>query len=621
MDTGLNYSSLAPTQWCVSPTKKDTIIFHRQDGTKSLVSIHDWANFVLRGMILGLWDSPGELRRLVKTALANGFASAAQGGARHLYEAHKSNISDAVLFADVLFTMGHTKDAKRILDRFHPMCASSETAMELIARIQKSEGETKAAMASINKALICSPNNPKVFETWVNMISELGGDVRSEMEKACLIPGAWRPKLHIAKEMFSCRNGAEAVAACRTVVAIAKERRSLAAALAEVGETMGINGYLIELLDVVGAAFNPQNHGLTPARNLVRANVDLGQFYAAKEIIERLYDYASPEERPILFAWSIEIAKRTNDLATEERNTAVAAGNVHFIAIPSPIWASDEIEICLPNKEYDAPVYAFLNPTIETKQKGGSLRVNDIHLRTGPVFWADAVACLSTAKTIIIEPWILGEAGCALTGAMPWKAETATAIARDFASADFCITTHIKFTATKSDLTICIYEVSTANKLLEASVSQNKNAQGGCLCNILEVLLNHVAETTGTPCSRQVEFYQTPTQKKANQYAGMLSDLLSLRCKENSSSDMIYETGERELLFQQISICESNPKSVLYRVVLSKMLASVKRRSPKVAAELESAVIKLQRAHPVSGTFGAAIGQSIARTISDCAVA
>jgi len=65
----------------------------------------------------------------------------------------------------------------------------------------------------------------------------------------------------------------------------------------QISGDLGNAGHLPELLVIAKPLFDPAFHGLQVGNNLIKAHFDLGQFEAARRILDQLYALKRPDWR------------------------------------------------------------------------------------------------------------------------------------------------------------------------------------------------------------------------------------------------------------------------------------------------------------------------------------
>jgi len=370
--------------------------------------------------------------------------------------------------------------------------------------------------------------------------------------------------------------------------------------LMQISGDLGNAGRLVEILQEVGPHFDAQAHGLTVGNNLMKAYVQLGDFAAAKLILDELYALKRMDWKPTLAYWETEIAKSR---IAANRVAEQGPLNIGLAGIDGPVWlrSSSPALKLFPVKSPEVPVIAFLGSSAETTNTSKNIQPQMADgpgrmSRALPLCLAEHVYFHSLARVLTLVPRVAGLDGGFVLSGVPWP---------DKDAAKYGVTGPIEC------LYVVLSHIDTRTEPWTVELRLIRTSDGECVRSIV-VPLTHtepepaVRELTNRLMASLFEFarldtieappaYDIPTADQFSYYLLRLEQLLAVVCAAPDGVESRALSGEREIIDGNILLCLGSPASVTARIMLAQTLLSMKHVRPEVVAEYKDKVALLQK--------------------------
>lgn len=566
----------------------------------------EWRTKVLPHNFRNAWNKPEELANLINGTLNDGFIADCLEPARHLYRTDTTPKRGALFLAVILLQLKQFDEAEKIITDTIHRHGEDGVLLTNLAKAYSGKGDEALAERTLWHALEIDPNQDNGLIWYQAIHRERGGEEAAQeaFRRVAALPGSWRPQLWLARAALQARNLDQAVALYQEALGRAGKPVPWDL-LHQMSGDLGGAAHLPELLQLTGPYFMASIHGLMVGNNLIKAHVDLGQFDAARRILDQLYAQNRGDWKQHLSYWDTEIAKAR--LASSPVDQA-AQMKMAMLTIEGPVWlkpTSPAAEL-FPARSGDAVAVAFLGSSAEiaTNSKRSEHQMADTPGRMSralPLFLAEQMAFNSNAHVQTLIPWMASvPPGFVFCGA-PWKDEDAANYARQGQlKSDYIVITHLKPNAEPWMAEIRLVRTIDSKCLgnLTATWPVAKPETG--IPELARQLLTLLAEQAELTVSEPPPVYQVPTAPHFAWYLLRLEQLLAVRCAGMDGVPSGFLSGEREIVDGNLQLCLDFPQNVGARILLAQTLLAMKRARPDILPEFKDKLVLLQKEKPLS---------------------
>ncbi|MGE5213348.1 MAG: tetratricopeptide repeat protein, partial [Nitrospirota bacterium] len=302
---------------------------------------------------------------IIFTALNDGFQSAVIDAAKHLYKIDSDRSRAACVWGVVLMKEGRLDEAEKIFSDHTAQHGEDGVVLTNLAKVYANQNNNAKAEEILWHALEVDPNQENGL-LWYEVIHrERGGEGASyqALLRVAELSGSWRAQLWLAREALKERQLDRALAFYREC--LSRVTKPVPAdVLMQISGDLGNAGHLPELLAIAEPLFDPAFHGLPVGNNLIKAHFDLGQFQAARHILDQLYALKRPDWRETLSFWESELAKARVELSPQLEKASI---QMAMLTIEGPVWLRPNSAVAelFPAKLQGSPRVALLGSSAE----------------------------------------------------------------------------------------------------------------------------------------------------------------------------------------------------------------------------------------------------------------
>lgn len=566
----------------------------------------EWRTKVLPYNFQKAWYKPEDLANLINTTLNDGFIVDCLEPARQLHRTDPDQKRGTTYLAVILLQLKKFDEAEKVISETLRKHGEDGVLLVNLAKAYSGKGDEALAERTLWHALEVDPNLDNGLMWYQAIHRERGGDAAAQeaFRQVAALPGSWRPQLWLARAALESRNLDQAVAMYEEALAHASKPVSWEL-LRQMSGDLGGAGHLPELLQLTEPHFDVKIHGLQVGNNLIKAHVDLGQFDAARRILDQLYAQNRGDWKEHLSYWDTEIAKaKLASTPVDQKQplkTAMLTGE-------GPVWlkSSSPAAELFPAKSPDSLVIAFIAGTAElaTNSKRMEQQLADTRGRLSralPLFWAEQVEFNSRSHALTLVPWLMEPNGGFLLSGVAWKDEDAAAYSRQGqVKSDYVVTTHLKTQTEPWTVELRLIRSIDGKCLGHLSAtfpwSEPQQTIPGLARQLLTLLAQHAEVEIQTPPAS----YQVPTGANFSFYLLRLEQLLAIRCGGMDGVQADFLSGERDIIDGNIQQCLACPENICTRILLAQTLQAMKKVRPDILPEFKDKIVLLQKEKPLS---------------------
>jgi tetratricopeptide (TPR) repeat protein len=590
----------------IDPNKNPNFIraFDRY-GREMFVPREEWRRNVLPGSIKSNWDNPDALYHVIVAALNDGFRSDVVEAANHLYQIDPQPVRGTCVWGVVLTEESQFREAEKVFRNFIAQHGEDGAVLTNLAKLYARRKNQTHAKEILWHALEVDPNQDNSVLWFATMERERNGDTgwNQALQRVATLPGSWRAQIWLARSALETRDLDRALCLYREALSrIGQPVR--VDCLMQISGDLGNHGYLPELLQFIEPNFRPEIHGLEVGNNLIKAYVDLGQFDAARRVMNQLYALKRPDWHQPLAYWESQIAK--DRLATENVHPSEQL-NATVLASEGPVWlrpSSPAAEL-FPAKALDQPVISFLGSTAETatNSKRTELQMSNPAGRISrviPLFLAEQVEFYSKARVQTLIPWVTAPAGSFILGGVAWNdADAANYSQQAGLKTDYVVVTHLKTQSEPWIVELRLVRAIDGKCLNDFNVSLPSATPHKGISELARKLLSALLLHAEVAPQKAPPMYQAPLGNNLGHYLLRLEQLLTVRCSAIDDVQAEFLNGEREIINGNLQLCLDCAENVNVRILFAQTLLVMKQVRPDIAREFEEKIALLQKEHPL----------------------
>ena len=576
----------------------------------------EWRTKVLPVNFQNAWNNADQLSSLINNALNDGFVPDCLEPARQLHRIDSNAQRGTTYLAVILIQLKAFDEAEKVITSTLQKHGDDGVLLTNLAKAQSGKGDEALAERTLWRALEIDPNLDNGLMWYSAIHRERGGENAGQeaFRRVAALPGSWRAQLWLARAALGARQPDQALALYRE--SLSKVGKPVPTdLLQQISGDLGNAGYLPEILQIVAPHFDPAAHGIQVGNNLIKANLDLGQFAAARRVLDQLYAQKRPDWEQLLSYWDTELTKARISLGTNEDKPP----QVSLLTIAGPIWLKPESPAAklFPTKSEESIVIGFLGCTSEiaTNSKRIQHQMSDTPGRLSraiPLFLAEQIQFGNTARPQTFIPWISGETpGFVLSGGAWSDEEAANHTRQGEIKCDYVVTIHLKPIPepwTAELRLIRTIDAKCLGTLSGSFLSAKPEERIPALAQQLLSLLGEQAEVESVPCA---PLYHFPPGPHFAYYLLRLEQLLAVRCGSMDGVSATFLSGEREIIGGNLQLCLDLPQNAAVRILLAQTLLAMKKARPEVISEFKDKVALLQKEYPLSEPAHATVQQII----------
>ena len=593
-----------------------------QYGRELSMTRNEWRDKVLMGNLQQAWNNCDELGPLIVQALRDGFYEEIVGAAEQVYKLDPEPVRGSVLLALAYQKNERLNESETVLNQFLEKHGENGVILTNLAKIQAIRGDANGAEATLWRGLQCDPNQDNGVPMYEHLCRERGGEEAGldATRRLAALPGSWRAQLTLAR--LALKEGDLQQAQGLHAQCLERCGRPVPPdALMQISGDLGLQGHLMELVNITEPLFEPAYHGLPVGNNLFRAYMDLGMIDQARQLVDLLYAQQRPDWKESLSVWDTQIAEARVELHPTSPGKQI---RIAILNIEGPVWlntAAPGAELFEAKEDYSLRI-AFLGSSGETNHNAQEMerQLADAPGRLSrmiPLFLAEQVHLGTVERGQALVPWVAEKdaAGFVFTG-FRWETEAAVQIATQGEHKnDYVVISHIvtKEAPWSVELrlvrTIDGVELGTLNATFPPDSPQDSLLQ---LSRQLIDLLEAQAEV-----ERQdfPQVYHVPEGKEFPFYLLRLEQLLAIRCAATDGTQAGFLNGEREIVDGTLQLALAYPHSVTLRLLLAQTLLSMRKVRPDIMPEFRDKILLLQSENPLESPAHGVIQRMISEAI------
>jgi tetratricopeptide (TPR) repeat protein len=589
-------------------------------GREMFITKQEWQEGVLPGIVKKAWNQPDELYNVIVSTLNDGFRSAVVDAAKHLYKIDPDRSRAACVWGIVLIEEGRLDEAKKIFSDHISRHGEDGFVLTNLAKVYARQNNDTKAEEILWHALEVNPNQENGVGWYEVIHRERGGEAASHeaLLRVAGLPGSWRAQLWLARAALQERELDRALTFYRE--SLSRVTKPVPPdVLMQISGDLGNAGHLPELLDIAEPLFDPAFHGLQVGNNLIKAHFDLGQFEAARCILDRLYGLKRPDWRETLSFWELELAKVRVELSPQLETGSI---QMAMLTIEGPVWlrADSPASELFPAKLRDSPRVSFLGSSAEVASNSQRIRqqLSDTAGRLSralPLFLAEQLEFSSAARTCTLIPWVASGSGGFVLSGVRWSDEDAANYARQGeVPSDYVVIVHLKTQLDPWTAEARLVRTIDAKFLDEFSVNFSPDKPEAAVLTVTNRLLASIAsdEQTRPPTA----LYDFPTGTEFPFYLLRLEQLLATRCTAMEGANG-FLSSERDIIDGNIQLCIASPNCIPARVVLAQTLLAMKRVRPEILSEFRDKLALLQKEKPLQEPAHTIVQRIIDQALAD----
>jgi tetratricopeptide (TPR) repeat protein len=586
-----------------APASDENLIkVYDEYGREALITRQQWRDSVLPGTIKNVWNDPDGLSTLIIQSFQDRFFEEMLQPAQRLCEIDPIKERATTLLGIVYLKLKKLDEAEKTFTDFIKKHGETGSILTNLAKVQSARGNDALSLETLWRGLQIDPNQDNGMGWYEVIHREKGGEEAGleSLRRVAAIPGSWRAQLWLGREVLQKRDLSGAMQFYQEALTRAP-RPVPADLLMQMSGDLGNLGYLPEIVQLVEPHFNIEIHGLQVGNNLIKANLDMGQIDAARQILDKLYAQKRPDWTPHLNFWDTEIAKlRVSTSDTPQKESISMA----ILTIAGPVWLRSDSPAAelFPIKALTSPIISFLGSSVEKKNPGEEIQqqLSDAPGRLSrmlPLFLSEKVHFGTEARVQTLVPWLVGESsGFVLSGEI-WGDDSVQPLG---IKSDYHIITHLVATSNPWIIQLRLVRtidskcLGTIETKLQATTPQASIPE--LALQTIELLKAHAELKTEIFPSA----YQIPGEDSFLYYLLRLEQLLAVRCGGMDGINPHFLSGEREIIQGNIQQCLSFPQSIPARIVLAQTLLSMKKVRRDILPEFKDQVTMLQKEKPLS---------------------
>jgi tetratricopeptide (TPR) repeat protein len=610
------------TQVPSSDPAKDPNMIRAFDGygREMFITKQQWREGVLPGILKKAWNQPDELYNIIVSTLNDGFRSDVIGAAKHLYKFDPDRSRAACLWGVVLMEEGRLDAAKKIFSGHIGRHGEDGFVLTNLAKVYARQNNDTKAEEILWHALEVDPNQENGVRWYEVIHRERGGEVASHeaLLRIAGLPGSWRAQLWLARAALKERQLHRALTFYREC--LSRVTKPVPAdVLMQISGDLGNAGHLPESLDIAEPLFDPAFHGVQVGNNLIKAHCDLGQFGAARSILDQLYALKRPDWRETLSFWDTELAKTRVELSPSLEEGSI---QMAMLTIEGPVWLrpdSPATEL-FPAKLHHSPRVSLVGSSAEqaTHSKRSQHQLADTQGRLSralPLFFAEQLEFSSAVRPYTLIPWVSSGCGAFVLSAVRWSDEDAANYARQGEEpSDYVVIVHLKSQFDPWTAEVRFVRTIDVKCLAQFSGKFSPDNPATAVSALADRLLAAVASELET--HSPTPLYDFPTGAQFPFYLLRLEQLLATRCATMEGA-IGFLSSEREIIDGDIQLCVESPNCIPARVLLAQTLLAMRRVRPDILPEFREKLVLLQKKKPLQEPSHTIVQRIIDQALAD----
>lgn len=283
---------------------------------------------------------------------------------------------------------------------------------------------------------------------------------------------------------------------------------------------------------------------------------------------------------------------------------------VTLLTVPGPVWLSPDSPAMdlFPAKAEDAPLIAFLGGSAEFLPEiatagGAPVDAAGRLARALPLYLAEEIERRTAALAQTLVAWVIKPRPGFILGGKQWDDATASRHARRSEGdgpADLLVATHLDCRTEPWNIELRLVRTIDATCLATFGVPCTPADPGQALPELVRRLLAQLAEKAALPVNDAplADPAATVVPPFHSAYLSALEQLLAVRL---AGLDGCAGTlrNERQILADQLQLCEAQPASLSARLLLAQTLLGLAKIRPQLSPEYRAQVEQLQETHPL----------------------
>jgi tetratricopeptide (TPR) repeat protein len=560
-------------------------------GRQLEITRDNWLSQVLPGQLDEARDDADALYAIIAAAFDFGFFREVLPASARLMQIDANRERCHTVRAIALLKSGDLDGAEKLLTDYLEKFGPSGTVLTNLAKVQDQRGLADQAEATLWLGLTHDPNQDNGLLWYCSLQQDKSGEdaMWEAMRRAAAIAQSWRPQLWLARRCLEQRNLAQAKTYYDHVLKLAADEPDV---LMMISGDLGNNGYVAEMLDVVGPVYDPHRHHPTSGLNLLRAFLQTGKVAAGEELLHELFGLNRPDLRDHLFHLSSEFEKLKGTPSAREPAPDEPI-SIELAAIERPIWASGlhdpawlfpsvagrrERVVFLPLANTTAA--GEQDPYLQREDDLGRLtRSLALYLAEAAHFWTDYLP-----RTVV--PVIPG-GGPIVVGA-PWSEEHVFEFSGD---ARFAVSGTLAQSGERLQVKLTLWDCRERAVLREFERTAAADAFGASVLELERELIGALADPPGNLPAEG--FYRRPDADSMNVYLCCLGQSLALALVGGGVTPRDAIWGERSIFQYLLELIVHMPRDQVPQIMFLGALVTAHAYGSLVYSEFKQQALHL----------------------------
>lgn len=572
-------------------------------GRELLIPAEKWRTELLPGQIEREWKEPKALYHTIAFAVQDGFEADVLEASRRMCALAPADEGVVCLHGIVLLRNGLAAEAEALYRAFLSDHPESAYVLTNLAKVLAERGDDPGAQELLWQSLILDPNQDNGLLWWGAIYQERAGDAGfvDSMRKVAEIPGSWRAQLWLARKALEANDLETALGLYKTVLDRAPDDPE---ALMMISGDLGNNGYVEQIVRVLGPVYVPEKHGPYAGLNLLQAYLATKDLAGARRVLHELFELNRPDLRAHLVRFSEECDKLKDELEPMTQDPALSA--IEWSLLPTPVWYPDldDPVWLLPKKRPDAPRILFVtlaNTTRMGTQAPVKQKTDEIGrlTRSVPLYLAEVFLYETVFAAAAALPLVNGH--YPVVSGVNWSKEQVMALARAGARAmDYVVTGSIAEEAGEYVMAFHVWNIAAEEETASFAQTGGKSKIGRIVAALHGDLLQFFARPA-QPSSLPISgVYRAPGAEIIGEYlAAVAQSLALLLARRAGAGDELW--GERSLLAGPLDVSLSMAGAPVPKLMFLAGLIRNKGYGSEIYREFKPQVLALLSDAPPDG--------------------
>ena len=573
----------------------DMVRMYDKYGTEVLIPKSEWRNKVLPGTLKEYWNDPQGLYQTVIMAVDDGFAKDVLAASKRLLSIDPQKERAYCVRGIALMKAGDLDGAEKILNEYLEKHGASGYVITNLAKVFAEQGDQRKSELALWRSLTMDPNQDNALSWWMSIFLEREGEQAAidALKKAAALPKSWRPQLNLGIRYLQKKDLQEAMTYLGPLLEKHTDEPDV---LYSISGDLGQNGYVQELIDLIGPWYVAEKHRPGTGLNLLLAYLNTKKLEEGEKLIHQLALLNRPDLKQQLnyFAQQFaELKKKTDQLPQVEEK----APEIEFVNIDRPVWyyGLEDPKWMFPAIPLEKPGFLFfaLSAVADSSVRPGQSHVQHEDelgrlTRSIPLYLAESVFLNGQVPASVFFPLVRGK-GAALLGAELDPQQLWSMVSgQGQSNARFIITGSIKDAADSRSITLKAWDCR--NRTLFKNFMQY--GAGQSLEKAVQALEKDLLGLC-TPLSQRPNGFGKVNPSLLSPYLAGLAQSLMLTFVANDCLPKESLFGERNMLNWFLNLALQEPNSQIPKIMFLSGLAKFRKFKSPVFEEFKAQALGL----------------------------